>query len=562
MENSSDDIGGGTPVDEDLHQPPPMTFEAVFAEPLSLNALMARVEERLGGGHQVEPVFAPDDELDGEDDHFFITVPDLPTDDSAAPQIFERCRLLQEVLSAAEVNPLMIDSLYGATAFMRHSIRSGICSTPETAIQPIGRAHDKIDTLAGWSVTMGAGATVAVIDTGTSTHDELDQVFTANGTNLVENNNNPADLFTSDLFRQPGHGTTVASVVASRGGLTPTFDTTGPGEITGVAPDAKLLPIRTITSVIYFTQRRIPKAIGYAVAQGADVIIMALGGPTRISSVEKALRQAVAEGVIIVCAAGNCYPSVVFPARYARYGLTTSVAAVTEKLDPWRFTGKGAANVIAAPGENVWSATKSSATDPDHATKPSQGTTLASSMTAGAAALWSASLGGRTQVKAIAAGQGTTGQVLFNAAVTATAKRPPSWGSQTDLGAGVLNLGGLFAGGQVTNQPPILTATPPVAPAPWGSIPTSLLAQELLAEIDIRVERELSPETTEALAPFAAELIWRSYRAGSRERASVEMQRLAQAEDAVEVRAMPPASPSLETFLADRPLLRQMVDAD
>lgn len=556
------DGGGGRVGTEEPLPPPPMTFEVVFAAPVSLGLVRERVDAGLDGDHQVEAVFAPDDEPEGQDTHFFVTVPDIVTDDELASRIFERGRTIQRALDAVEVNPLMIDSLHGSTAYTGHQLRSGICTTKPNASLPLGWAHGTIDTLSGWAVTKGDRATIAVIDTGTSTHDELDQVFSANGTNFVENNNDPADRFTGGLLRQPGHGTTVASVVASRGGLDTAFNTTGPGEITGVAPDAKLLPLRTITSVIYFTQKRIPKAIGYAVAQGADVIIMALGGPTRVSAVEKALRQAVSEGVIVVCAAGNCYPFVVFPARYAPAGLATSVPAITETLEPWRFTGKGRANVVAAPGENVWAARKTKASDPDHKTAPSQGTTLASSMTAGAAALWSAALGGRAGVKALAASQGTTGQALFNAAVTATAIRPLSWGGRTDMGAGVLNLGGLFANSLPVTTPPTMAAGDETAMAPWGAMPTMLLAQEILTEIDDRVAGELTVEQADVLAPFAAELIWRSYRAGSHARVTVEMQKTPEAEKAWGLGTLPPASGALNEFLAVKPYLRHVVGVE
>ena len=153
--------------------------------------------------------------------------------------------------------------------------------------------------------------------------------------NFVEGNGDARDRFSGGLLEHPGHGTLVSSVIGSRGGAGMDGTTTAPGAVTGTAPMAKVLPIRAIKSVIDLTQRRVPAAISHAVAKDADVIVMALGGPTRVASTEQALRDAVQAGLVIVCAAGNCYPNVVFPAAYAAMGICTAVAALQPDKHPW-----------------------------------------------------------------------------------------------------------------------------------------------------------------------------------------------------------------------------------
>ncbi|MFM9864232.1 MAG: S8 family serine peptidase [Micropepsaceae bacterium] len=106
-----------------------------------------------------------------------------------------------------------------------------------------------------------------------------------------------------------GHGTHVAGIVASAAN--------GVGN-TGVAPNAAILPVKVLSASGSGSDAGIASGINYAVAQGARVINMSLGGPSP-SSVYLAPLQQAAASAVIVAAAGNGGNALApgYPAAYA-----------------------------------------------------------------------------------------------------------------------------------------------------------------------------------------------------------------------------------------------------
>ena len=527
----------------------PVVIELVFSEAMAPDLVADRVRAVVPGVEiTVESAFGED-----RDQFHFVTFPAIRSRGQEA-EVFAFARALRPEVDAADANPVLTDSLYGAVAIGADpTIESApvSCETPRQNLMPKGWIHPVIKTPAAWASSRGKGATVAVIDTGHSTHRELEGAIRVQGQlNLVEGGFDASDRFSKGLFRQPGHGTLVCSVVASRGDASAAGDITGPGEITGAAPEATVLPIRAIKSVIKFSQKTIPAAIAHAVAEGADVITMALGGPIRLSATERALRDATREGLVICCAAGNCWPAVVFPAAYAANGLCTAVAALTRDFAPWAKTGRGPEVTIAAPGENVWGAAKNKATDPDDRTKAAQGTTLATSLTSGVAALWVAQHGGRAALKARAAAAGTTVQSMFVHCLTAGLTKPPVWNGATNLGAGVLDAERLLS----NPLPATATGTEAAAKAalpPTGVASTSQILAIHLANHAPGALDEYGPD----MADYAAELLWLSYRGGAKARAAE-----AGGAEAAALRPDRP-SPDLAAALSVRPKLRAAIAA-
>jgi subtilisin len=157
----------------------------------------------------------------------------------------------------------------------------------------------------------GQGVTIAIIDDGVDyTHPDLQDNIWSNdreianngvdddrngfvddvrGWNFVENNNDPMDR-SSD-----GHGTHVAGSAAAR-----------QGEDTGVAYDAKIMPIRVIGNQ-GASDTDIALGIRYAIANGAKVINLSLGGesPFLAPELTEALQVAQQAGVTVLIAAGN-----------------------------------------------------------------------------------------------------------------------------------------------------------------------------------------------------------------------------------------------------------------
>lgn len=143
------------------------------------------------------------------------------------------------------------------------------------------------------ATTTGAGATVAVVDTGAYfAHPDLQGRLVA-GRDFVENDDTPQD--------GEGHGTHVAGIVAANAG-------NGIG-VEGVAPGAKVLVVRVLGNDGSGSTDDVIAGIDWAVAHGADVLNLSLGPDPPIlgddPSFDAAIDRALDRGVIVVAAAGN-----------------------------------------------------------------------------------------------------------------------------------------------------------------------------------------------------------------------------------------------------------------
>jgi subtilisin family serine protease len=153
-----------------------------------------------------------------------------------------------------------------------------------------------------WQTSTGVGAVVAVIDTGVQRdHPDLGGRLVG-GFDFVGES---AD--TSDTDPDPtdgnGHGTHVTGIVAG--------DRDGDG-ITGVAPGARVMPIRVLDDSGSGYADDTVKGIDYAIDHDADVINLSLGDFIPLQSTlfddpayKSALERAVDAGIVVVIAAGN-----------------------------------------------------------------------------------------------------------------------------------------------------------------------------------------------------------------------------------------------------------------
>ena len=169
----------------------------------------------------------------------------------------------------------------------------------------------QIDAPGAWQLgARGSGVTIAVIDSGTDlVHPDLKGKLLA-GTDFVKEGDGcpgPQD--------ENGHGTHVAGIAAA---------VTGNGQGgAGVAPDAKILPVRALDAggseqeegVVY-------EAIRWAADNGADVINLSLAGLPLLDTLggtdadaEKAVDYAWSKGAVVVAAASNeSFPLCNYPA--------------------------------------------------------------------------------------------------------------------------------------------------------------------------------------------------------------------------------------------------------
>lgn len=270
----------------------------------------------------------------------------------------------------------------------------------------------------------GRGSVIAQLDTGLATHPVLAGANVIPGEDLVDGDLDPTDPL--GYWGNPGHGTATASVIVSRHA----------DVLQGVAPSASLLPIRCIQSVIVVFAGQVAEAIDRAVARGAHVVTMSLGGLSSFA-LERALRRAAQADVIILAAAGNCYPEVVFPAADPN---CTAVGGCNAYRKRWRGSARGAAVDISAPAENVFRAFVSKDAAPG--VGQGEGTSFAVAMMAGIAACWLAHHG-RARVIEGARRRGLTVNELFRRLVRATSDAPPDWDSLND-GAGIANVHSLL----------------------------------------------------------------------------------------------------------------------
>ncbi|QXT34876.1 S8 family serine peptidase [Sphingomonas sanguinis] len=279
-----------------------------------------------------------------------------------------------------------------------------------------------------WTRAEGAGVLVAQPDSGIAKHAELGAaMFRLDlAANFVEGGCDPTDPLNPGTAN-PGHGSGTASVLASRRA----------GMLSGAAPAASVIPIRCLQDVKVFDAAPVTRAILRAVEVGAHVISMSLGGiPSR--AMHAAIRHAVDRDVLVVAAAGNCVRTVIWPARYPE---VVAVAGSNDADGEWKGSSRGSAVDVTAPAELVWRAARSRAEDPLDAIGPGQGTSFATALTAGAAALW-LSAHGRDAVLAEARSRGVRAQHLFRAALRASSRTPDGWDVE-NFGPGILDAGRL-----------------------------------------------------------------------------------------------------------------------
>ncbi|MEH1989128.1 S8 family peptidase [Nostoc sp.] len=235
----------------------------------------------------------------------------------------------------------------------------------------------------------GKGVVVAVVDTGVDyNHEDLTNNIWTNtkeiagngidddgngyiddnyGWNFADQNNNTLD--------DNGHGTHVSGTIAG--------ENNNYG-VTGIAYDAKIMPVKALDSSGSGSYSSISKGIRYAVDNGANVINLSLGGASSNRTLESAINYASSKGVIVVMAAGNDGDSSPdYPARYAsKSGI--AVGAVDKNNNLADFSNRSGTNQIAyvtAPGVKVYSSV------PNNQYATYSGTSMAAPHVAGIVAL-------------------------------------------------------------------------------------------------------------------------------------------------------------------------------
>jgi hypothetical protein len=426
----------------------PRRFVVQLAHSQSEATLTDAADKYFGANAAVEALFAgiDDDELARI---FLVTA--RPAD--AALSAWDAAYAFQAEGNFERVEPDRSDTLEAET---RRNTAAGACFFDGNNPNPdLAWSLRKLNVEAAWQLTppaggkqFGEGVKICHPDTGWTEHDDLDSLDLAGAWNVIDGNADARDPKIDGVFLNPGHGTATGSVIGSDGGIAAGAGTTPPGKITGVAPAATLVPIRTVNSVIQFFDSDVAKAVAHSVNAKCDVVSMSLGGRA-FFGLKSAVRYAVRQGLIVVAASGNCVGMVVAPALYDE---TIAVAATNDQDTPWKGSSHGRKITISAPGENVWTADNRSSAHTPQNISASNGTSFATAETAGAAALWLA-FHGRTAIEQAAAPGHV--QDLFVRLVQDTARTPAGWDA-AHYGPGIVDVHELL---QASLTPPAPAAT-------------------------------------------------------------------------------------------------------
>jgi thermitase len=317
---------------------------------------------------------------------------------------------------------------------------------------PIDWALEKLNVRQAWATLTqmfpgqrpGEGTIVGHPDTGYTEHPELITNLALDlqrGRNFKDSGQTvPVDPLTG---RAAGHGTATATVMVSAGATQ-----IHPG-VLGVAPGVSLAPLRVHDSVVHFSWSNLTKALYHAADSGCHVVSMSLGGGWGGDSLRAAVRYATQRGVILISAAGNHTPYVIYPAAYPE---VIAMAASNARDGLWSGSALGKAVAATAPGESVWrgKSDTSRSGQPAFEVARSSGTSYATALTAGACALWLQRHGRATLLARYGAGLGGA----FRSVLQSSIRKVPGW-PKNKAGPGIVDVGAL-----------IRAALPSTVPAP------------------------------------------------------------------------------------------------
>ncbi len=164
-----------------------------------------------------------------------------------------------------------------------------IMVTPDDANYPFQWNFPQVQAEQVWNSTTGAGVIVAVLDTGLRADHAEAPANIVVGYNGLDGSSNTVD--------DNGHGTHVTGTIAQR-----TNNATGTA---GLAYNATIMPVKVCDAGGSCPISAQIDGINFAVANGAKVINMSLGGSTNSAARATAISDAEAAGVTVVAAMGN-----------------------------------------------------------------------------------------------------------------------------------------------------------------------------------------------------------------------------------------------------------------
>lgn len=213
-----------------------------------------------------------------------------------------------------------------------------------------------------WDISQGNGVVVAVVDSGVDyNHEDISANIWANSVEMPGNGvdddangyiddvrgwdfvgsdrDNP--VWDNDPMDGYGHGTHVGGIIAASGN-----NSKG---IIGVAPSARLMPVKGLDNTGWGYNSTLAICLKYAADNGADIINASWIGTGRSLFLVEAVNYALSKGCVIVVCAGNNNDdvSVYTPASY----LSVITVAATDSNDQRpSFSNYGYKIDLSAPG--------------------------------------------------------------------------------------------------------------------------------------------------------------------------------------------------------------------
>ena len=244
----------------------------------------------------------------------------------------------------------------------------------------------------------------------------------------------PKDPWISSGF--PGHGTRIAGAIS---GFDPR-DQKHP--YYGSAPGVQIIPYRVTDSVIAdHVPHHIADAIDQARSDDCHIITVCLGALRGSSRVARAVDQAYGKGMIVVCAAGQVWPWVIYPGRFNR---VMTVSGIGPSGSPWGSAASGKYVDWCAPADQIRRLKIKPGQNGNfetgiNPTADGDGTSYATAITSGIAAMWLA-WHGVQNLREKYAGQEWMIPAAFKKLVKASCNPWPAGSAgKTGYGVGVIN---------------------------------------------------------------------------------------------------------------------------
>ncbi|MFD5213703.1 S8 family serine peptidase [Microbacterium sp. NPDC058345] len=225
-------------------------------------------------------------------------------------------RALRRAAAAVGVFAMLVTGTAGSTASTAIGIPSARVTesgpvvdataqqcTPKQRVLLPGASYlvERLGLQEAWTLSRGRGVTVAVVDSGVEAGNvHLAGALVPGHTSFGDGSARPDD----DLF---GHGTAIAGIIAARA-------VEGSG-VVGIAPEAKIMPIRAFQSapedgqssrdLVPPSAATVSAGIRWAAQHGAQIINVSLSDDQSLGQYRDAVAYARSRGALVIASAGN-----------------------------------------------------------------------------------------------------------------------------------------------------------------------------------------------------------------------------------------------------------------